>query len=269
MQTKETPASQTQAENEMVAVVGLGGIAFGNAVLMIVWFNAYHTGLWSQAAMLGFWLALGKGTIWRRLLWIMIGFFVLGPFLLGPFQPTRFVSAVLFTIAFAALFAGVGVVMIGQNARWTKLRVQFRFWELIVGTAVLGVAFMIVKHAGDFDGLAPSHWKSIYYILLRASLIGLGTAAIGMILMAQRGLPYLVVGAVAAVMTITIPYVDYLVCDWLDIDLFSAGSRVVSYLSNFVVVWMTVLLYQNAVNAGDAMIFETNDKASAREQQQS
>ncbi|MEW4565385.1 hypothetical protein AB1K70_22860 [Bremerella sp. JC770] len=257
MKTKEEQLRESPADVQEVALINSVGILICQAALTLWAMNFYPQCLWSQVAMVGFWLALGKGNIWWRLLWFTVGMFVLG--LLDPGILTRnYASGLLFTVAFAGLFAGIGVIALGQNAGWTKLRIQFRFWELIVGTAILGVAFLIVKNGGDFDGIPRYQWKTIYYVLIHSSLMGLGTATVGLSLLARPGLPTVVVLGVAALVTVLIPCIDYLACESLEIELFDAGLRLNFYVSNMAVVWMTVLLYRHAVRSGDPMIFETN-----------
>lgn len=237
-----------------------------HVLLAIAAISFYPFLLWSQVAIAGFWLALGKGSIWRRLFWVAVELYALGVFFPFYYVRNEFFSALLWTIAFTCIFAGIGIIVLGQNPQWTKLRVQFRFWELLAGTASLGFAFIFVKHQGEFDRIPYANWRDIYYVFIHSSLIGLGTAAIGMILMTQPGLPKIVVLCVAVLLTVLIPFIDYLACQSLRIELFDAETRIYFYLSNLAIVWITVLLYQNAIRSGDPMIFETSESEPSIEE---
>ncbi|QDU73130.1 hypothetical protein Pan97_00970 [Bremerella volcania] len=258
MKMKEEQLRESPVEVRVIPIT-LGSMLFYHVILASFAIGYYPFWLWSQFAMVGFWLALGEGKIWLRLLLVVVGLYIVaGCIIPMPVVDGGYFSAIFATIGFTTLFAGLGVIALGQNPKWTFLRVQFRFWELIIGTASLGVAFFVLREVGDFDAIQSWRWKFIYYILLHASLLGLGTAAVGMSLMAQPGLPRQVVRCVAALLTVVIPFVDYVACESLRIRLFDFSDRLYFYWTNLAIVWITVLIYQDAINSGERMIFEVN-----------
>lgn len=257
MKTKETQLRETLAEARILPSFSLNGILLCHVIASIVALFTYPFWIWSQLAMVGFWLALGKGRIWWRILWIALGYLFVG-LSLPQLVPNGIMSALLWNIAFAGLFTGVGVMDLGQNPSWTLLTIRFRFWELLVGVACLGFAYFVVESVGNFEIVPPHQWPRIYFTLIHTSLLGLGTAAIGMTLIARPGFPRRVVRNAAMLCTILIPWIDYVVCEALTIELFDVGQRVYFYLTNLAIVWLTVLLYQDAVTSGERMIFETN-----------
>lgn len=265
MKPKESPTFESPSVTRVLPSFSLNGILLCHILATIVALFTYPFWIWSQLAMVGFWLALGRGMIWWRLLWIALGFLLVG-ISFRQLASNGIMSALLWNIAFAGLFTGVGAMVLGQNAGWTLLPVRFRFWELLVGAACLGFAYFVVESVGNFE-MVPSHqWQRIYFTLIHTSLLGLGTAAIGMTLMARPGLPRRVVRYIALLCTLSIPWIDYVACELLTIELFDVGQRVYFYLTNLAIVWVTVLLYQDAVNSGERMIFETNcDQEGAEE----
>jgi len=259
MKTKEEQLRESPADVQGIIPFTLNGILVCHVIVAFVAISTYPFWLWSQFAMIGFWVALGTGQIWLRLLLVVVVlFFAVGCFVPWPMVDSGFFSALFSTIGFTTLFAGLGVIVLGQVPGWTLLRVQFRFWELIVGTAALGVAFLFLREAGGFDAVLSWQWKFINYVLLHACLLGLGTAAIGMSLMAQPGLPRTFVRSVAALLTVVIPFVDYVACQSLRIEWFEFSDRLYFYWTNLAIVWITMLLYQGAINVGERMIFEIN-----------
>lgn len=266
MKTQEEDLSASRTDAQDIIPFTVNGILVCHMIVAFVAINTYPFWLWSQLAMVGFWLALGRGKIWLRLFLVLVGLFLVAGFALPwPLADSGYFSAIFSTFGFTTLFAGLGVIVLGQNPRWTYLRIQFRFWELIVGTASLGVAFLVLREVGGFDTIQSWRWKYIYYILLHASLLGLGTAAIGMALMTQPGLPRTVVRGIAALITVVIPFADYVLCEALKIKLFDFSDRIYFYFTNLTIVWVTVMLYQGAINSGERMIFETNVDESSSE----
>lgn len=258
MKPKEEHLQESQTEVQVGSPFTLKGILICHAFLTIVAFFTNPLWLWSQVAMASFWLALGKGPIWSRLLWLASGGFILAIFMAGPFVPSEALPSVLWTVVFTCLFTGIGIILLGQIPRWTLLFVQFLFWEMIVGTACLGFGFFVVNELVDITYMPRSLWETIYYILINSSLLGLGTAAIGITLMARPGRPRTFVRCAALLLTILIPCIDYLAYETLQFERFKIEDRVSFYLMNLAIVWVTVLLYQDAVNSGERMIFETN-----------
>ncbi|PQO37097.1 hypothetical protein C5Y96_08030 [Blastopirellula marina] len=266
MKTKENPIREPDTNVQAGPRFKLKWILVGHAFLAIVAFFIYPLLLWSQVAMASFWLALGKGPIWSRLLWMVSAGFILGILMVNPSTPSVAIPSLLWTVVFTCLFAGIGVVVLGQIPQWALLRVQFRFWELLVGMACLGFGFFVVDLLGNLDATPRALWKVMYYILISSGLLGLGTAAIGMILLARPGLPRKVVQGIALLITILIPSFDYLACETLQYYPDRTEDRVQFYLTNLAIVWTTVLLYLDALNSGEQMIFETNVDESTMEE---
>jgi len=213
-------------------------------------------------------LALGRGSIWKRLGKLALALFLVVVFFLPvlsvvfppiiPFDPSL-PASILWTIAFAIFFSGLGAVLLGQNPNWSRLTIQFRIWEMFVGTAAIGVAFVVVKFRLDAASLSPSNWKSIYFIFVHTSLLGLAAAAIGITLLAQPGRPAMVLRWIAVLITLAVPFLSYIADVILRLYLFPNAAMTLFYWANLAIVWLVVWVYQVTLEKGDQYIFEVDD----------
>ena len=162
----------------------------------------------AQAGVLGVWLAWGRGSIWGRLAFTVVGWLLLSVSFVTPVDKGRILVSMAITTIFAATASsGLGAVLVAQIPDGSRMPVRFRFWELVVGVAALGGAFALV---GDrFDVSSMGHWQREGVVVALTIGLSMGTASglIGLPLLLRWGAMRHLVNCVAWVMILVIPLV--------------------------------------------------------------